>query len=586
MVDGKSVRARKPHAALPKCPSGIRGLDEITGGGLPRGRPTLVAGSAGSGKTLFSMEFLVRGALENGEPGLFMAFEENTRELAQNVASLGFDLADLTAKKKLHVDYVSVEGSEIEETGEYDLEGLFIRLGHAIDTIGAKRVVLDTIESLFGGLSNEAILRSELRRLFRWLKEKGVTAVITAERGENTITRHGLEEYVADCVILLDHRVTDQVSTRRLRVVKYRGSRHETNEFPFLIGDEGIFLVPVTSGGLDYEVFMTRLSTGIPRLDALLGGKGYYRGSSILVTGTPGMGKTSLAATFVDAACRRGERCLFFAFEESREQIFRNMRSIGIDLKGWAAKRLLNVHSGRPTAAGLETHLLTIHRWCDEMEPKVVVIDPISNLTEVGNPADVKALLSRLIDYFKSQGITTLFTSLVTKGVNEDTSSVGISSLMDTWLQLKDIESRGEHNRGLFVIKSRGMAHSNQILEFLLTGRGIRLLDVPVSSGEVVMGAARVAMKAREREEERRRREEADRKKRHFQQKRREKESGIALIESEFTAEAEEHKKFLEQENSRQRDVDKTRRLLGRKRTADPNRVGGDGKKPGIQKGR
>ena len=532
------------------------------------------------------MEFLVRGAIEHGEPGVFMAFEENARELGQNVASLGFDLADLTTRKKLHVDYVSVERSEIEETGEYDLEGLFIRLGHAIDTIGAKRVVLDTIESLFGGLSNEAILRSELRRLFRWLKEKGVTAVITAERGKDTITRHGLEEYVADCVILLDHRVTDQVLTRRLRVVKFRGSRHETNEFPFLIGEEGIFLVPVTSVGLDYEVSMARLSTGIPRLDTMLGGKGYYRGSSILVTGTPGTGKTSVAATFVDAACRRGESCLYFAFEESREQIFRNMRSIGIDLKRWASSRFLFMYAGRPTAAGLETHLLTIHRLCDEHEPKVVVIDPISNLIEVGNPADVKSLLSRLNDSFKSRGITTLFTSLVTKGGNEDTSGVGISSLMDTWLQLEDIESSGEHNRGLFVRKSRGMAHSNQIREFLLTDRGITLLDVPVSSGEAVMGAARVAPEARDREEERHRREEVDRKKRHFEQKRREKGSRIALIESEFTTEAEEHKKFLDEEKSRRTDVDETRRLLGRIRKADPNRPGGDGKKPENRKGR
>jgi circadian clock protein KaiC len=585
MTGRKSARARNPHAALPKCPSGIRGLDEITGGGLPRGRPTLVAGAAGCGKTLFSMEFLVRGALEHGEPGVFMAFEENARDLAQNVASLGFDLADLAARKKLHVDYVSVERSEIEETGEYDLEGLFIRLGHAIDSIGAKRVVLDTIESLFGGLSNEAILRAELRRLFRWLKEKGVTAVVTAERGVDTITRHGLEEYVADCVILLDHRVTDQVSTRRLRVVKFRGSRHETNEFPYLIGEEGIFLIPVTSMGLDYDVSMKRLSTGIPRLDTMLGGKGYYRGSSILVTGTPGTGKTSLAATFVDAVCRRGERCLFFAFEESREQIFRNMRSIGIDLRGWAAKGLLRVHAGRPTAGGLESHLLTIHRVCDEHSPKVVVIDPISNLTEVGNPPEVKAMLSRLIDYLKSKDVTIFFSSLLARGVNVKTSGLGISSLMDTWIQLEDIESRGEHNRGLFVLKSRGMPHSNQIREFVLSDRGIELLDVPVvPSGEVVMGAARVVLEAREREEERHRREEADRKAQLLEQKRRQKESRIALIESEFLTEADDHRKILEEEETRQRDVDETRRLLGRIRKAD--RPGEGGKKSGIRKGR
>jgi circadian clock protein KaiC len=574
-----------PHKPLPKCPSGIRGLDEITGGGLPRGRPTLVAGSAGCGKTLFSIEFLVRGALEHGEPGVFMAFEENSRELAENVASLGFDLADLEARKKLLVDYVSVERSDIEETGEYDLEGLFIRLGYAIDTIGAKRVVLDTIESLFGGLSNEAILRSELRRLFRWLKEKGVTAVITAERGENTITRHGLEEYVADCVILLDHRVTDQVSTRRLRIVKFRGSHHETNEFPFLIGDDGIFLIPITSIDLDYHVARTRISTGIPRLDAMLGGKGYYRGSSILVTGTSGTGKTSMAATFSDAACQRGERCMYFAFEESREQIFRNMRSIGIELGGWAAKGLLRVHAGRPMASGLETHLLTIHRMIREQNPKVVVIDPVSNLTDASNTSDVKAMFSRLIHYFKSNGITTLFTSLLTRGENDETSGLGISSLMDTWLHLMDIATSGEHNRGVFILKSRGMPHSNQIREFQLTDRGIELLDVSVSSGEVLMGSARVAMEARGREEERQRREGADRRKRLFEQIRLEKEARIASIEAEFSTEAAVLKKFLDEGKSRQRSVDETRRALGRSRKADPDRPGRNREKTGAPRG-
>ena len=588
MADKKAGKARYSRAGIPKCPSGIRGLDEITGGGLPRGRPTLVAGSAGCGKTLFAMEFLVRGALEQGEPGVFVAFEENARDLAQNVASLGFDLADLAARKKLLVDYVSIERNEIQETGEYDLEGLFIRLGHAIDSIGAKRVVLDTIESLFAGLSNEAILRSELRRLFRWLKEKGVTAVITAERGVNTITRHGLEEYVADCVIMLDHRVTEQISTRRARVVKYRGTRHETNEFPFLIGDHGIFLVPVTSMGLDYEVSTTRISTGIPRLDTMLGGKGYYRGSSVLVTGTPGTGKTSVASTFADAACRRGERCLYIAFEEGREQIFRNMRSIGIDLGGWAAKGLLRVHAGRSTVVGLETHILTMHRLSDEFKPKVVVIDPISNLTEVGNQVDVKAMLSRLVDHFKSNGVTTFFSSLVTRGrgVNEETSGVGISSLMDTWLQLEDIEKSGEHNRGLFILKSRGMAHSNQIREFLLTDRGIDLLDVPVSSGEVLMGSTRVAMERRGMEEDRQGRVEIDRKKRMFELKRREKVARVDSIETGFLAEAEDFKEYLRAETNRQEAARKTRSALGRARKADPVRAGGNAKKPASSRGR
>jgi len=586
MADKKAGKARYSRAGIPKCPSGIRGLDEITGGGLPRGRPTLVAGSAGCGKTLFAMEFLVRGALEQGEPGVFVAFEENALDLAQNVASLGFDLADLAARKKLLVDYVSIERNEIQETGEYDLEGLFIRLGHAIDSIGAKRVVLDTIESLFAGLSNEAILRSELRRLFRWLKEKGVTAVITAERGVNTITRHGLEEYVADCVIMLDHRVTEQISTRRARVVKYRGTRHETNEFPFLIGDHGIFLVPVTSMGLDYEVSTTRISTGIPRLDTMLGGKGYYRGSSVLVTGTPGTGKTSVASTFADAACRRGERCLYIAFEEGREQIFRNMRSIGIDLGGWAAKGLLRVHAGRSTVVGLETHILTMHRLSDEFKPKVVVIDPISNLTEVGNQVDVKAMLSRLIDHFKSNGVTTFFSSLVSGGAPEESSGVGISSLMDTWLQLEDIEKSGEHNRGLFILKSRGMAHSNQIREFLLTDRGIDLLDVPVSSGEVLMGSTRVAMERRGMEEDRQGRVEIDRKKRMFELKRREKVARVDSIETGFLAEAEDFKEYLRTETNRQEAARKTRSALGRARKADPVRAGGNAKKPASSRGR
>jgi circadian clock protein KaiC len=479
--------------SLPKCPSGIRGFDEITGGGLPKGRPTLVAGSAGSGKTLFSMEFLVRGALEHGEPGLFMSFEENARELAQNVASLGFDLADLVARKKLLIDHVRVERREIEETGEYDLEGLFVRLSHAIGSIGAKRLVLDTVESLFGGFENERILRSELKRLFGWLKEKGVTTVITGERGANTITRHGLEEYVADCVILLDHRVTEQLSTRRLRIVKYRGSSHGSNEYPFLIGEDGIFLVPITSIGLDYKVSTERVSSGNSRLDAMFGGKGFYRGSSIYVTGTPGTGKTSIASAFAEAACRRGEKCIYFAFEESKDQIFRNMRSIGIDLSRWDRKGLLHIHATRPTFLGLEAHLLLMHRLAHEIRPKIIVIDPISNLTEVGDRMEVKSMLSRLIDYYKSNKITTLFTSLIAKGVNEEISGMKISSLMDTWIQVKDFESNGEHNRRLVVLKSRGMSHSNQIREFLLTDKGIRLLDVSLSSGVVPMGSLRKA---------------------------------------------------------------------------------------------
>ena len=411
-----AINHNPKNRSLPKAPTGIQGLDEITGGGLPRGRPTLVCGSAGCGKTLLAMEFLVRGATEFGEPGVFMAFEETAEELAQNVRSLGFDLEDLAEQNKLLVDFVRVERSEIEETGEYDLEGLFIRLGHAIDSLGAKRVVLDTLETLFGGLSNAAILRAELRRLFRWLKDKGVTAIITGERGDGTLTRHGLEEYVSDCVIVLDHRVTEQLSTRRLRIVKYRGTTHGTNEYPFLIDENGISVLPVTSLGLSQEASDERISTGIPRLDAMLGGKGVYRGSSVLISGTAGTGKTSLAAHFADATCRRGERCLYFAFEESESQLVRNMRSIGLDLAPWSKKGLLRFHATRPSAYGLEMHLATLHKLVNEFEPRVVVVDPITTFLGAGTSVEAESMLMRLIDFLKAQQITAMFTSLTHGG--------------------------------------------------------------------------------------------------------------------------------------------------------------------------
>jgi circadian clock protein KaiC len=574
ILGGGSMRKKRTKTgsspgSLPKCPSGIKGFDEITGGGLPKGRPTLVAGSAGSGKTLFSLEFLIRGALEHAEPGVFMSFEENAMELAQNVASLGFDLADLSARKKIVIDHVRVERSEIEETGEYNLEGLFVRLSHAIDTVGAKRVVLDTVESLFGGFQNEGILRSELKRLFRWLKDKGVTSVITGERGEKSITRHGLEEYVADCVILLDHRVTAQISTRRLRVVKYRGSSHGSNEYPFLIGEHGIFLVPITSMGLDYKVSTERVSSGILRLDTMLGGKGYFRGSSIFVTGTPGTGKTSIASAFAEAACRRREKCIYFAFEESKDQLFRNMQSIGIDLSRWESTGLLHIHATRPTFSGLEAHLTEMHQLAREIRPKIIVIDPISNLIEVGDQLEVRSMLARLIDYYKSNQITTLFTSLLIKGVNEDTSGVGISSLMDTWIQLKDIESNGEHNRGLLVLKSRGMPHSNQIREFLLTDKEIRLLDVSLSSGVAVMGSSRVARAAQEEMEAVRRREEIERRKRLHERKRREKDARIASLEGEFATVEEDLTNTIRMEKRQGKASIETRKELAKLHRAD-----------------
>jgi circadian clock protein KaiC len=461
--------------SLPKVPTGIPGMDEITGGGLPRGRPTLVAGSAGCGKTLFAMEFLVNGATQHDEPGVFVAFEENAEELAQNVASLGFDLKKLIKQKKLIIDYIRVQRSEIEETGDYDLEGLFIRLGYAIDSIGAKRVVLDTIEVLFSALTNQGILRAELQRLFRWLKDKGVSAIITAERGEGTITRFGLEEYVADCVILLDHRVTEQVSTRRLRIVKYRGTLHGTNEYPFLIGKDGISVLPITSLTLDHRASTERVSTGIQELDDMLDGKGFYKGSSIMLTGTAGTGKSSVAAAFVDAACQRGQRCLYFAFEESTAQILRNMRSIGIDLAPHVKKGVLRFHIARPTVYGLEMHLVTMYDAIKEYKPEIVVLDPITDFFAIASQAEVKATITRIIDFLKSSQITALLTSYTSEGETPDQTIVGISSLIDTWISLRNLESHGERHRGLFILKARGMPHSREIRSFLLTDDGIKI---------------------------------------------------------------------------------------------------------------
>jgi len=472
----RAVMSRiKTAEGLPKAPTGIPGLDDITGGGLPRGRPTLVCGSAGCGKTLLAMEFLVRGASYFGEPGVFMAFEETPEELSQNVRSLGFDVDALVAREKLIVDYVHVDPQEIAETGDYDLEGLFIRLGSAIDAVGARRVVLDTLEALFSGFTNEAILRSELRRLFRWLKERGVTAIITAERGEGTLTRHGLEEYVSDCVILLDHRVAEQVASRRLRIIKYRGSSHGTNEYPFLIHEDGIEVLPITALGLDHAASNERISTGVPALDDMLGGRGFFRGSTILLSGTAGTGKSSFAAQMAQAACARGERCLYLAFEESSAQIIRNMRSIGLHLEVWVRKGLLRFEAARPTLLGLEAHLTRIYRFVREFDPSLVIVDPVTNLSSAGTDVAAQGMLLRLIDFLKSRKVTVLMTSLTSGGSALETSDARISSLVDAWILLRELESGGERRRGIYILKSRGMAHSNQVREFQLTGKGIRL---------------------------------------------------------------------------------------------------------------
>jgi len=542
---------RKQAPGLAKSPTGIQGLDELTGGGLPQGRPTLLCGSAGCGKTLLAMEFLVRGAVDSGEPGVFMAFEENTGDLAKNFASLGHDLKALAAQKKLLLEFVHIERSEIEETGEYDLEGLFIRLGHAIDSIGAKRVVLDTIEALFSGLSDTAILRAELRRLFRWLKEKGVTAIITGERGESSLTRYGLEEYVADCVILLDHRVEGQMATRRMRIVKYRGSTHGTNEYPFLIDEGGISILPITSMGLKHEAGAERVSSGIPRLDAMMGGKGYYRASSVLVSGTAGSGKTSLAAHFAHAATARGERCLWFAFEESSSQIMRNMRSIGIDLEPAVQRGTLRFHAERPTICGLEMHLVTIHKLVNQFRPRVVVIDPVSNFATLGSELQVKAMMTRLIDFFKMQKITALITSLTAGSAFLEATEVGVSSLMDAWLLLRDVQNGAERNRVLHLVKSRGMAHSNQVREFLLTDHGVELRDVYVGpSGTLLTGSARGALEAQEKAQALVREQETEGRKRERERKRQAMEAQIAVLRAEFEVEQAEAAKTIGQDQT------------------------------------
>jgi len=479
----KMERPARAHS-LPKAPTGIPGLDEITEGGLPRGRPTLICGGPGCGKTLLAAEFLIRGATEFDEPGALITFEETGEELAQNVRSLGFDLNALAEQNKIAIDYIRVERSEIAETGEYDLEGLFLRLGLAIDSVGAKRIVLDTIESLFAGFDNQAVLRSELRRLFRFLKDRGVTAVITGERGEGSLTRQGLEEYVSDCVILLDHRVTEQTSTRRMRIVKYRGTTHGTNEYPFLIDQDGFSVLPLSGVRLDHAVSNERVSSGIPALDDMLDGKGYYRGSSILVSGTAGTGKTSLAAHFAEETARRGERCLYLAFEESPQQLMRNMQSIGVDLEPHVKKGTLRLHSSRPTLHGLEMHLVQVHKMVSAFSPAAVVIDPVSNFISNSTAIETQAMLLRLVDFLKEKQITALFTHLTSGGSATEATDVGISSLVDTWLLLRNLEVGSARTRGLYVLKSRGMPHSHEIREFVLTPKGIALKQVAGNAGK------------------------------------------------------------------------------------------------------
>lgn len=544
----KAKRSGLAIDGISKCPTGILGLDEVTFGGLPRGRPTLVCGGAGCGKTLLGIEFLVRGATQFNEPGVCISFEETAEELAQNVGSLGFDVNALISQKKLAIDYVQIERSMVEETGEYDLEALFVRLGQAVDSIGAKRVVLDSIETLFSSLENEAILRSELRRLFRWLKDRKLTAVVSGERGEGKLTRHGLEEYISDCVILLDHRVTETVFTRRLRIVKYRGSTHGTNEYPFLIDQDGISVLPVTSIELKYAVSDERISTGIPALDQMLGGKGYFRGSSILVSGTAGTGKTSMAAHFADAACARGERCIIFSFEESADQITRNMRSIGINLSRWINKGLLQFYAARPTTFGLEMHLVKMHKMINNFNPSIVVVDPVTGLIDSGTQTETRSMLLRLIDFLKQKQITALMTTLQGGADAQEQTEVNISSLVDTWLLLRDIESGGERNRGLYILKSRGAAHSNQIREFLLTDHGVELRHVYLGETGLLTGSARVAQEAKDASQALLAEQEIETKQSAIDRKRKAIDAQMNDLRLELETEEEESRRLIAQE--------------------------------------
>lgn len=563
------MKTKFKRHTLPKTPTSIIGLDEITEGGLPKGRPTLVCGGAGCGKTLFAMEFIVHGATIYDEPGVFISFEETEKELTANVASLGFDLDGLVASKMIWLEHIQIENDGIEMSGEYDLNGLFIHIHQAIESINAKRVVLDTIESLFTTLPNPTVIRRELRRLFSWLKKKGVTAIVTGEKGNGTITHQGLEEYVSDCVIVLDHRVQEQSSIRRLRIVKYRGSTHGTNEYPFLIDEDGFSVLPVTSLGLNHISSTERISTGIPRLDTMLSGKGFFRGSTILVSGSAGTGKTSLAAQFVEAACKRGEKVLYFAYEESPSQFMRNMGSIGIYLQKWVDRRILNFHATRPTFQGLEQHLSTAIKLINTLNPQIVVLDPIDAFMIGNNKTEVRIMLLRLVDFLKTRNITALFLNLTNSSDSQELTDMSISSLIDTWLLLRDIEISGERNRGLYVLKSRGMAHSNQIREFILTNNGIELLDVYVGPEGVLTGSARLSREAKDEADHLLRLQEIERNQNELDFKRAAVDARILAIKSKFKAAESEAQKNIELEKAKFKMFEKDKKKMAQSRSAD-----------------
>ncbi len=553
---------------LPKSLTGIQGLDEITDGGLPRGRPTLIYGSAGSGKTLLGVEFLVNGATKYNETGVLMTFEETAEEITQNVASLGWDIEQLVSDRKLVLDHVAVPVGDIDFSGSYDLEGLFIRLNSAIQEIGAKRVVLDTLEVLFSTMDHH-IVRSELRRLFSWLKSQGVTAIVTGELGSHNSNLQVLEEYVSDCVIRLDRRTYEELTTRHLQILKYRGSKHGSNEYPFLINEDGISVVPITSIGLNGEISNDRISSGVARLDTMLGGLGYYRGSSILVTGTAGTGKTSLAGFFANSTCDRGERCLYLATEESPQQILRNQRSIGLDLQHHIVRDLLRFESVRPTAYGLELRFANIYNWVQSYQPSAVIIDPMSNLATSNTTRQTKNFLMRLIDLFKSHQITVFFTNLLHDDSGLESNEVGVSSLMDTWIELRTLENNGERNRALYVLKSRGMKHSNQVREFVLTDQGVELLDVYLGASDFLIGSARTAQEAKDRIQKLNRHQELERKKRQIDQQQAFLQAQITALQVQLVNEREAFEAIYQQDQLDQKTLTDSQELMSGLRDAD-----------------
>jgi circadian clock protein KaiC len=552
---------------ITKSPTGIEGFDDLTLGGLPTGRPTLVCGSAGCGKTLFSSTFLFNGAKIYDEPGVFVTFEERPIDIVANVDSLGFDLQGLIDQSKIHIEHIEIDPSEVAEIGDYDLEALFLRLEFAVDQIGAKRIVLDTIESLFSAFSNPAILRAEIRRLFDWLKQKGLTAVITGERGDGTLTRQGLEEYVSDCVILLDHRVDNQISTRRLRIVKYRGTAHGTNEYPFLIDEDGFSVLPVSSLGLGHKVFEDRISTGVADLDAMLTGGGFYRGSSILLTGVAGSGKSSLACMMADAACQNGERALYLSFEESEAQTVRNMKSIGTDLGKWLKSGQMRYIAARPTFYSLEMHLAIMLREINRFKPQLVVLDPISAFTDSADIAEVQAMLLRIVDYLKSNGITAVFTHLAS--VEQAQTDAGLSSIMDGWVLLLNREANGEFNRELYLLKARGISHSNQVREFVMSNNGIHLLDPYLGEDGALTGSARRNAEARARRAEAERQAEVTRVQDQVTQRRRRALAQIETLNADIEADEAELRRLVTAEETYQQLSRESAAALARGRGLD-----------------